>query len=182
MLSNFYGNNKYPNVTGPHHWQDPDMMVVGMSGLTVIEWRTHFSLWVISAAPLWIGIDLRDANTSAKEILLNTEAIAVDQDVLGHMGESVDGFGNQVYLKRLQANSSNGESIAAAMVVFNVNDTNNATFDIDFTNMNVNGGGNVFNGSQVNVRDLWMHKDLGLMGSYMVNLVPHDCVLLRLWQ
>ena len=54
-------------------------VVVGMNGLTVDEWKTHFSLWAISAAPLWAGIDLTKANQSAIDIFLNKEVIAVDQ-------------------------------------------------------------------------------------------------------
>ena len=30
MINNFYGNARYPNVSGPGQWQDPDMLVVGM--------------------------------------------------------------------------------------------------------------------------------------------------------
>jgi hypothetical protein len=50
-----------------------------MKGLSVDEWKTHFSLWAISAAPLWAGIDLTKANQSAIDIFLNTEVIAIDQ-------------------------------------------------------------------------------------------------------
>ena len=125
MISNFYGNAKYPGyvycihtlyilyifpiifkiqinsflflsllfhlgVTGPGHWQDPDMMVVGMPGLTFNEWRTHFSLWAISAAPMWIGIDLTVVTDDVVGILNNTEVIAVDQDSDGIAAINVD--------------------------------------------------------------------------------------------
>jgi len=36
----------------PGHWNDPDMLEVGNSGLTISESRAHFSLWAILAAPL----------------------------------------------------------------------------------------------------------------------------------
>jgi len=85
MIRNFYGNAKWPNATMPGAWQDADMLVVGMAGLTVDEWKTHFSLWAVSANPLWAGIDLTKANQSAIDIFLNKEVIAVDQDPLGEM-------------------------------------------------------------------------------------------------
>ena len=77
-------------MTGPGHWQDPDMMVVGMPGLTFEEWRTHFSLWAISAAPMWIGIDLTTVTQDVVGILNNTEVIAVDQDSAGIAAIKVD--------------------------------------------------------------------------------------------
>ncbi len=72
--------------TGPSHWQDPDMMIVGMPPLTVREWTTHFSLWCISSAPLWIGIDITTPSQEILNILLNKEVIQIDQDPLGSMG------------------------------------------------------------------------------------------------
>lgn len=114
VINNFRGNAKYPQISGPGHWQvsvpaqqstdfsilrcafkpeldslltlsqDPDMLVVGMDGLSALEWRTHFSLWAMSAAPLWIGIDVPSMGAEARAILLNTDVIAVDQDPLGH--------------------------------------------------------------------------------------------------
>lgn len=90
MLNNFRGNSKYPPVSGPGHWQDPDMLVVGMNGLTPSEWKAHFSLWAISAAPLWAGIDLRKMNNATREVFLNKEVIAVDQDPLGIAAHQVD--------------------------------------------------------------------------------------------
>eukprot|EP00041_Stephanoeca_diplocostata_P024594 m.627670 g.627670 ORF g.627670 m.627670 type:complete len:231 (-) comp22561_c0_seq7:1339-2031(-) len=109
MLRNFYGNARYPNVTGPGHWQDPDMLVVGMPGLSLLEMQTHFSLWAIAAAPLWAGIDLRKASPDVLDIFRNTEVIAVDQDPRGIMGtcRSAGGCG---------ASSGNGGHPAVNMV------------------------------------------------------------------
>lgn len=89
VMNNFYGNMRYPNVSGPGQWQDPDMLVVGMPGLTPLEWQSHFSLWAISAAPLWAGIDLTRMPPEAQAIFLNREVIAVDQDPLGRQGTRV---------------------------------------------------------------------------------------------
>jgi len=37
---------------GPGHWNDPDMLEVGNGGMTTNEYRAHFSLWCMLAAPL----------------------------------------------------------------------------------------------------------------------------------
>lgn len=51
--------------------------------MTTEEYRAHFSLWAILAAPLIIGADPRNLTPAALEIYSNAEVIAVDQDVLG---------------------------------------------------------------------------------------------------
>ncbi len=68
---------------GPGHWNDPDMLEVGDGGMTNTEYRSHFSLWVLLAAPLIAGNDIRSMTPEIQEILTNKEVIAVDQDPLG---------------------------------------------------------------------------------------------------
>jgi hypothetical protein len=62
------------------------MLLIGNDCISDDEARTQMAIWSISAAPLIMGNDLRNVTDSAKAILQNTEAIAVDQDMLGHMG------------------------------------------------------------------------------------------------
>ncbi len=47
------------------------------------EDRTHMSLWALTAAPLLAGNDIRTMSAATRDILLNREVIAVDQDILG---------------------------------------------------------------------------------------------------
>ncbi|MDR3528618.1 MAG: glycoside hydrolase family 27 protein [Rhizomicrobium sp.] len=68
---------------GPGHWNDPDMLEVGNGGMTDNEYRAHFSLWAMFAAPLIAGNDLAAMSPATRDILLNKEVIAVDQDSLG---------------------------------------------------------------------------------------------------
>ena len=68
---------------GPGHWNDPDMLEVGNGGMTDNEYRAHFSLWAMLAAPLIAGNDLSAMTEETKAILMNKEVIAVDQDPLG---------------------------------------------------------------------------------------------------
>jgi alpha-galactosidase len=58
-------------------------------GMTDTEYRSHFSLWSILAAPLIAGHDLRNMRPEIQDILTNKEVIAVDQDSLGREGERV---------------------------------------------------------------------------------------------
>src|SRR6266404_3596477 len=67
------------SFSGPCHWNDPDMLEVGNGGMTPTEYRSHFSLWAILAAPLVAGHDLRDMTPEIHDILTNKEVIAIDQ-------------------------------------------------------------------------------------------------------
>lgn len=71
---------------GPGHWNDPDMMEVGNNGLTVNESRAHFTMWCMLAAPLMAGNDITKMTPETKNILINKEVIAIDQDSLGIQG------------------------------------------------------------------------------------------------
>ncbi|HEX7761507.1 MAG TPA: glycoside hydrolase family 27 protein [Caulobacteraceae bacterium] len=74
---------------GPGHWNDPDMLEVGNGGMTAEEYRAHFSLWAILAAPLIAGNDLAAMSPDTRAILTNREIIAIDQDPLGVQGRRV---------------------------------------------------------------------------------------------
>ena len=50
-------NNKYASYAGKGYWNDPDMLVTGEQGLTFKEQQTHFCLWSIMTAPLFLGND-----------------------------------------------------------------------------------------------------------------------------
>lgn len=80
------------SYSGPGHWNDPDMLVVGKVGwgeglrdtrLTPDEQYSHVSLWALLAAPLVIGGDLSVIDEFTLNLLCNNEVIAVDQDPLG---------------------------------------------------------------------------------------------------
>jgi alpha-galactosidase len=80
------GLSKY---AGPGHWNDPDFLLVGDSGLTNGEMQTQMSLWAVMAAPLISSTDLTKASPAALAILGNTDVIAVDQDKAGVQGHIV---------------------------------------------------------------------------------------------
>ncbi|XP_070027945.1 alpha-galactosidase 1 [Nicotiana sylvestris] len=89
MISRADQNEVYAELARPGGWNDPDMLEVGNGGMTKDEYIVHFSLWVISKAPLIIGCDVRNLSNDTKEILDNKEVIAVNQDELGVQGKKV---------------------------------------------------------------------------------------------
>ncbi|GAV37396.1 glycoside hydrolase family 27 protein [Streptomyces acidiscabies] len=88
--------------SGPGHWNDPDMLVVGRPGLTLAESRSHFALWALMAAPLMAGNDIRTMSADVSAVLRNPRLLAVDQDPLGAGGRRVRDDGNtEVFAKPL---------------------------------------------------------------------------------
>jgi alpha-galactosidase len=91
---------------GPGHWNDPDMLEVGNGGMSPDQYRAHFSLWAILAAPLMAGNDLSTMNAETRHILTNREVIAVDQDRLGVQGRRVVRSGDtEIWIKPLEGGS-----------------------------------------------------------------------------
>jgi alpha-galactosidase len=151
---------------GPGHWNDPDFLEVGNGGMNFEEQKTHFSLWALMAAPLMAGNDLTRMSDETKSILLNREVIAVDQDALGKAGDRVWQEGPlDVWAKPLS-----GGEVAIGLV----NQTTSATHvTVKLADVGVNG--------EAQARDLWEHKDLGVVRESYTAVVPgHGVVMLRL--
>jgi alpha-galactosidase len=74
---------------GPGHWNDLDMLEVGNGGMNAEEYRVHFSMWAMLSAPLIAGNDLANMSADTRELLLNKEVIAIDQDDLGSAAQRV---------------------------------------------------------------------------------------------
>ncbi len=92
--------------SGPGHWNDPDMLVVGRPGLSLTESRSHFALWALMGAPLIAGNDIRTMSADVSAILRNPRLLAVNQDSLGAGGRRVRDDGDtEVFAKRLSDGS-----------------------------------------------------------------------------
>ncbi len=141
------------------------MLEVGNGGMTDTEYRTHFSLWAILAAPLIAGNDLRNMRSEIHDILTNKEVIAVDQDPLGREGERVARSGDlEVWAKQMKDGSR-------AVILLNRGDS---VQEIT-ANWEDLGYPKALSAS---VRDLWEHKDLGKMtAKFSSPVAPHAVVM-----
>jgi len=153
------------SYAGPGHWNDPDMLEVGNGGMTTAEYRAHFSLWAILAAPLIAGNDLRDMKPEIREILTHKEVIAVDQDPAGNEGGRVRKNGDlEVWSKVLQDGSR-------AVVLFN-RGTADAEIGVSWEELGYPAH------LSAKVRDLWQAKDLGEhKGTFSATVAPHSVVM-----
>jgi alpha-galactosidase len=159
--------NGLESYAGPGRWNDPDMLEVGNGGMTKEEYRTHFSMWAIFAAPLLAGNDVANMSADTKEILLNKDVIAIDQDPLGQQGRRVKKTGDlEIWSKQLQ---DGGRAVAllnrgAAAAKISVSWT-----DIGYPDA-----------VSANVQDLWTKKESsGVKGGYSAEVPSHGVVMVR---
>lgn len=66
-------------------WNDPDMLVIGMDGITETMCVSHMAMWCMMNSPLMLGMDLRRVSKGDPvfNIITNEDLIALDQDPLG---------------------------------------------------------------------------------------------------
>ena len=72
-------------------WNDPDMLMIGMDGLTDVQCKTHMAMWCMMNSPLMLGLDLRrvEKDDWIYEIIANKNLIALNQDPLGVQAKRV---------------------------------------------------------------------------------------------
>jgi alpha-galactosidase len=152
---------------GPGAWNDPDMLEVGNGGMTDIEYRSHFSLWAMMAAPLLIGSDLRKATPQTLEILGNRDVIAVDQDRLGAQATVVSDVEGRWILRKPLANGD------VAVALFNETD---APTTIRTTAAEIGLPSHV----AYQIRDLWRHQTGHTAGTISATVPAHGTVMYRI--
>ena len=160
-------NQALTAFAGPGHWNDPDMMIVGMPGLSEAQNRALFSLWCMMASPLMAGNDLRTMDKSTIDILTNLEAIAVDQDPLGVQGHIIWNDGDlQLWAGKPLFDGS------LAVLVFSPYKTKQK---ITWEELGFKASDEIY------VRDLWKHTTTGpLTGAVTAAAGANDVAFLRL--
>ncbi|WP_408058019.1 NPCBM/NEW2 domain-containing protein [Streptomyces pseudovenezuelae] len=166
MLSILKQNLPLAPHAGPGHWNDPDMLEVGNGGMTDTEYRSHFSMWSVMAAPLLIGSDLRSASPQTFEILANKEVIAVDQDPLGKQGSVLSSEGGRwVVAKEMKDGSRTvalfNESGSPQRIA-----TTAAAVGLPYARA-------------YTLRDLWQHRSYNTAGTISATVPAHGTVLVR---
>ena len=160
-----FGQNGLEIFAGPGHWNDPDMLEVGNGHMNRDEYRTHMALWALLAAPLLAGNDLRNMSAETKELLTNSDVIAVDQDSKGVQGHRVWQEGPlEIWAKPLADGSQ-------AVGLFNRSESA-IQMTLDFKGIGAP--------AAAKLRDLLDHKDLATaQNSYTTEVPKHGVVLLK---
>lgn len=164
---------------GSGHWNDPDMLEVGNGGMTSGEYKAHFSLWCLLAAPLMAGNDLRTMTPDIKEILTNKDVIAVNQDSLGLQGYKFVDFNDlEVWVKPLAGDQ-------AAFCFLN---RNRLPVDLDYDWHKHGMYNELLAKSSFNLKkndyeitDLWTKKNLGSTNQNLKSTIAgHEVLMVRL--
>jgi alpha-galactosidase len=152
---------------GPDGWNDPDMLEVGNGGMTETEYRAHFTMWAMLAAPLIAGNDLRHMSEETKTILLNADVIAIDQDPLGKQATRIRDDGDQEVWARPLADG--GEAVA----LLNRGKAP-AKIKVSWSEALPKGGAST-------MTDLWTHKASPVQPEgYEATVPPHGVVAFRI--
>ena len=165
------GHEKY---AGPGHWNDPDMLMVGVVGfgnthpthLRPNEQILHISMWCLLSAPLLIGCDMTKLDPFTLALLSNDEALDIDQDPLGKPARLVH---SELQVGEVWARPLFDGTQAVGLV--NPNPWV-STLTVQWADLGLQG--------PQPVRDLWLHQNVGTSpGHYSVEVPAHGCVLLK---
>jgi hypothetical protein len=158
---------------GPGHWNDPDMLIVGMVGwgehlhptrLTTDEQYAHISLWCLLASPLLIGCDISQMDDFTLSLLTNSEVLAVNQDPLGRQAQKIMETGDiQVWAKNMDDGSR-------AVGLFNLGEADR-TYKLDLKSVGFP--------AVKKIRDLWRQADIPAEKAQEVEIPSHGVVLWR---
>ena len=161
----------YP-YSGPGHWNDPDMLIVGKVGwssslrdsrLTPDEQYTHISLWSLLAANMLIGCPIDQIDDFTFNLLCNNEVNAVNQDILGQQAHrDVDKDGIQIWSRDLSDGSR-------AVGFFNLRESS--------TRVRLEEALGSIGLKTETARDLWRQKDIPTAAEYLIP--PHGVLYVK---
>ncbi len=184
-----FGQAGHETFASPGHWNDPDMLVVGLVGwgpdlhptrLAPDEQYTHISLWCLLDAPLLIGCDLSRLDDFTLGLLTNDEVIAINQDPLGRQaGRIFNEGGKQIWAKRMEDSSwavglfwTGSVRRMTPESYFNWEPVGAERITLSASSLGISG--------KFSVRDVWRQTDLGVFEKTFGAEVPyHGVVLLR---
>jgi alpha-galactosidase len=141
------------------------MLEVGNGGMTTEEYRAHFSMWAMLAAPLLVGNDVANMSSETKSILLNRAVIAVDQDPLGQSGRRLKKDGDIEVWSRQLADGSR------AVVLFN-RSANPQSIGVGWTDIGYPSS------LRATVHDLWSDKEVKDQTDHFAAQVPSHGVVM----
>jgi hypothetical protein len=158
---------QHPDKQSPGHYNDPDMLLVGVGAnggtggrFTKAQSQTHLALWAISSAPLIAGNDLTKMDAETTAMLTNADMIAVDQDPLAKQAVRVaePQTGLQVYSKELAGTG------CRAVVLLN-RTADDAPITVNWSDLG-------FTSDWAAVRDVWAGTNLRTYSAGYTATVP----------
>jgi len=160
-----FDNGLHPEAQHTGYFNDLDMMVMGMRGMTDALDRTHMGLWALSSAPLMVGSDLTRLSPATLSLLTNAEALAIHNDPYGLQPIKVDepAPGVEIWAKPM--------AVAGRRAIALVNRTDAAA------QVNIKWEKLGLTAAPKSAHDVWNKKDLAST-SEPLSVPAHDLVLL----
>lgn len=161
-------------------FNDMDMLIVGMygkgnvglKGCTDVQYKTHFSIWALMGSPLMVGCDIRDMSQAARDILMNEDMIAINQDPLCRQPVKLNGIwcGEDMVLYSRQL--ANGD---LALGLFNLSENKGvARLNLDEVGLPLS------TGKTLRLHEVWTGEERTVTNAtLMKELEPFDCAVYR---
>jgi Alpha galactosidase A/Alpha galactosidase C-terminal beta sandwich domain len=155
----------HPEAQHTGYYNDLDMMVMGMRGMTDAMDRIHMGLWAISSAPLMVGSDLTRLSSATLSLLNNREALAIHNDPYGlqpiKVAEPTPGV--QIWAKPMAIPGRR------AIAILNRTD-GSADVKVDWNKLGLEGAPRT-------LRDVWQQRNFAA-ASTALSVPAHDLALL----
>ena len=180
LRAQFERMRKWTIHAGPGHFPDADMLPLGAirsaagygggnwTRFTQDEQRTMMTLWAIARSPLVMGGDLTRNDAFTLSLLTNAEVIAVDQASSGNR-QLFNSEGHVAWVADVPYSSD------MYLAIFNTTDEDieqDSSVSSAIKNLGV---------ATYRVRDLWLGRDLGAVGSQFAPRMPrHGAALYRI--
>ncbi|TCC87122.1 putative Ig domain-containing protein [Pedobacter hiemivivus] len=178
LKSRIFTQDKWAKYARPGHWNDPDMMIVGVVGwnapekwpskLTPDEQYTHMTAWCLMSVPLLLGNDISKLDDFTLGLLTNDEVNAVNQDPLGKQATVIINEGD------IGVMAKDMEDGSKAAGLFNLADNGVQKMVLKWSDLGIKG--------KYVVRDLWRQKDLGTFDQeFSTDVAQHGVVMVQLF-
>lgn len=176
-------------LSKPGCWAYPDMLEVGVPGLSHAEARSHFGAWCITSSPLTLSHDVNnDAVMDAVwPLIANKDAIAVNQAWAGHSGTPYEEADHNVTLNFMAFGSNTNVTLPSwtfwhkplgdgkvAVLLMN-HDTTKQSLTLTFARVPS------LECSSCAIRDVWRRRKMGsFRDSFTIIVESHDSAFLVL--
>ncbi|GIZ37744.1 hypothetical protein CKM354_000118000 [Cercospora kikuchii] len=152
-------------LNAPGKFSDMDLLEVGNPGMSTDEQATHFAIWAMFKSALMVSTPVPSMSDTTRNILLNRDLIAINQDSAGQPVKLIQRFSNDrdVYAGPL----ANGDQ--AVLLVDHSNTVR--TLSIDFASLGIR---------SATVKNLWTGRTTTGQTSYSAQVNAHGSLPLRL--
>ena len=187
--------------SGPDRgYNDPDMLVIGLDGVSEVMSKTHMTMWCMMNAPLMLGMDLRNVSVGDEvhRIISNKDIIALNQDPLSVQAKRIfcslsPDNPDTDYIRDIERYDILAKPLAdgsIALSVINLSQTQSfKDIEVSFDRVVRFAGSKMVDlecftkAAEYEIKDLWSGEKKIVTGAKIsiLELSPYDNVTYRIW-